>query len=452
MITLRDYQIEAVNSIYGYFAKTKGNPVIAMPTGTGKSVVISGFLQSIFKQWPNQKILILTHVKELIRQNYENLLQCWDFAPAGIYSAGLNKRDTRSPIIFAGIASVAKRWAEFGRVDLVMIDEAHLLGPNDNTMYQKFLTGLRSINSELKVIGLTATPFRLGHGHIADGKSLFSDVCFDITTFESFNRLIAEGYLSPLVPRNTKTQLSIEGVHKIGGEFNSTELQIAVDKNEVTYAALKEALEQAHDRQHWLIFSSGISHAEHIKEMMESFGQTCGIVHSRMPPKNRDENITAFRNGNIRMIVNNNILTTGFDSPWIDCIVCLRPTASSGLWVQMLGRGTRPYPGKKNCLALDFAGNTRRLGPINDPLIPNMKGEGGGEAPVKCCPTCDTWNHISVRKCTFCGFDFPIAVKIKAEASSLELIKGEMPKTVEIKVDHITCREYQTGQATYDES
>src|SRR6187399_2490301 len=121
---LRDYQIEAVSSIYRYFSEQEGNPVIAMPTGTGKSVVIAGFLDSIFKQWPYQKVMILTHVKELIKQNYEKLLTYWPFAPAGIYSAGLNQRDIHTPIIFAGIASVVKRWAEFGRVDIVMIDEA----------------------------------------------------------------------------------------------------------------------------------------------------------------------------------------------------------------------------------------------------------------------------------------------------------------------------------------
>jgi DNA repair protein RadD len=437
----RDYQIEAVSSIYSYFDKEKGNPVIAMPTGTGKSVVIAMFLNSIFMQYPNQKVMIITHVKELIVQNYEHLIEFWPFAPAGIYSAGLNKRDIHKPIIFAGIASVAKRWAEFGRVDIVVIDEAHLLSPNDSSLYQKFLAGLKSVNPMLKVIGLTATPWRLGHGHIADG-TLFDDVCFDITTLDAFNRLIAENYLSPLIPKNTVTKLDVSGVHIRGGEFVPEELQYVVDKQEITYAALREALEVAHDRNHWLIFASGVDHAEHIAEAMTSMGHECLAVHSKMPSKQRDDNIARFRRGEVRAVVNNNILTTGFNYPEIDHILCLRPTASTVLWVQMLGRGTRPLPGKANCLVLDFAGNTRRLGPINDPVVPHRKGQGGGEAPVKLCENCDTFNHISARKCINCGALFEFAVKIKATAGTDQLIKGDLPKTQVFKVDHITYRSY----------
>lgn len=448
LITGRDYQLAAVDSLYKYFGEKGGNPVIALPTGTGKSVVIAIFLDSIYRSWPNQRVMIITHVKELIQQNFEKLKMYWPFAPAGIYSAGLNRRDHRQPITFAGIQSVVNKWALFGHQDIVIIDEAHLVGPGDKTNYQKFLAGLRSINPKLKVIGLTATPYRLGHGHIADGE-LFDDVCFDLTTLESFNWLIAKGYLSPLIPRDPKTLLDIRGVGKTAGEFNGAQLQAAVDKSEVTYAALKEALELAADRKHWLIFSSGVEHSEHIAEMLQSFGETCLAVHSKMPSGKRDENIRKFQRGEVRMLTNNNILTTGFDSPWVDCIICLRPTASSVLWVQMLGRGTRPFLGneidptpKKNCLALDFANNTRRLGPINDPVVPKKKGEGGGEAPVKKCEVCDTWNHASVRICCNCGNPFTFEVKIKQEASPIELVKGDLPKVAVFKVDHITAREH----------
>jgi DNA repair protein RadD len=450
---LREYQIEAIESLYTYFRSggrnggPGGNPVIAMPTGTGKSLVIAGFFQSLFKQWPDQKVMCLTHVKELIAQNYAEMLQAWTFAPAGIYSAGLKRRDTREQIIFAGIQSVAKRWAEFGRIDLVVIDEAHLVGPDEKTSYQSFLKGLRSVNPNLRVIGLTATPYRLGYGHIADGE-LFDDVCFDITGMEAFNRLIAEGYLSPLIPKPTKIELNVEGVKKTGGDYNGKELQIAVDKQEVTYAALKEALAVAHDRKHWLIFASGIEHCEHIAEMMQGFGETCLAITNRTPAAQRDEYIKKFKRGEVRALVANNILTTGFNSPWVDCIVCLRPTTSSVLWVQMLGRGTRPFKGneidptpKQNCLALDFAGNIRKLGPINDPVVPRKRGEGGGEAPVKLCEVCPppgTWNHASARHCIACGHEFPIAVKIKVTADTTNLLKGNMPIVKDFKVEQIT--------------
>ncbi len=476
----RSYQTEAVGSIWSYFSSgAVGNPVVAMPTGTGKSIVIARFLQSVFGSYPNQKVLILTHVKELIQQNYEKLMMVWDFAPAGIYSAGLNQRVHTRPITFAGIASVAKKWALFGHVDLILIDEAHLVSPNEATMYQDFIAGLLSINPFLKVIGLTATPWRLGHGLITDPvvktvngqeveePSIFSDFCFDITGMEAFNRLIAEGFLMPLVPKKTGTVLSVDGVHMRGGEFIEKELQTAVDKDEVTYAALKEAMEVGHDRRKWLIFAAGTDHADHICDMLNSMGIPTGSVHSKR--EGRDQTIKDFKAGKLRAVVNNNVLTTGFDDPEIDLIICLRPTASAVLWVQMLGRGTRPLyapgydlndlggrlsaieaGGKRNCLVLDYAANTKRLGPINDPLVPRRKGQGGGVAPVKECPVCNGWVHASLRWCdgempdgTRCKHEFTFETKLKQGASTDELIKGDMPIVEVFKVDHITAAKHE---------
>lgn len=475
MITDRSYQTEAVQSIWNYFGAQSGNPVIAMPTGTGKSIVIARFLQSIFNSYPNQKVMILTHVKELIQQNYEKLQMVWDMCPAGVYSAGLNSRDTINPIIFAGIASVAKRYAEFGHVDLVLIDEAHLVSPADATMYQSFLAGLQLKNPYLKVIGLTATPWRLGHGKLTDPHvnrkgeeepSLFTDFCFDITGLEAFNRLIAEGFLIPLIPKRTKTVLSVDGVHMRGGEFIEKELQTAVDKDELTFAALQEAMELGENRRKWLIFASGTDHADHIGEMLSTLGVPTGVVHSKR--EGRDQTIRDFKAGRLRAVVNNNVLTTGFDDPEIDLIICLRPTASAVLWVQMLGRGTRPLyapgydlndiggrldaiqaSGKTNCLVLDYAGNTKRLGPINDPVVPRRKGQGGGEAPVKCCEACNTWVHASLRFCDtvldsgeVCGHEFKFETKLKQGAGSDELIKGDMPVVEVFAVEHVTVAQH----------
>jgi len=433
----RSYQVEAVKSIYDYFGSQQGNPVLALPTGTGKSVVIAMFLESVFRYFPNQRVMVLTHVKELIQQNYDKLMSFWPTAPAGIYSAGLNRREAYMPITFAGIASVAKKAHLFGRIDLLIIDEAHLVSPSEETMYQALLGTLRSINPNLKVVGLTATPWRLGHGRITED-GIFTDVCFDITGMAAFNRLIAEGYLCPLVPKQTKAILDTNGIHMRGGEFVQSELQLAVDKDEITFAALKETMEQAGDRNHWLIFASGVQHAENVGAMLNSLGVPTVVIHSKMSDNERDEGIAGFKSGKYKAAVNNNVLTTGFDFPGIDLIVMLRPTASPVLWVQMLGRGTRPFHMKENCLVLDFAGNTRRLGPINDPVIPRKKGQKGGEAPVKLCGSCATYNHASVTHCICCGAEFHFTTKLKEYASTQELIKGEAPIVEVFKVDHIT--------------
>lgn len=484
----RQYQTEAVQSLWNYFrTHPVGNPLVAMPTGTGKSVVIARFLQSVFMQFGNQRIIVLTHVKELIQQNYEKLMALWPFAPAGIYSAGLGQRNMAQAITFAGIASVAKKWAAFGKIDLILIDEAHLMSPNEQTMYRTFITGLRSINPMLRVIGFTATPWRMGHGHLTDPfedskgnlvDPLFSDMCFDITALQPFNRLFNEGYLIPLVPKRPVLHLDIEGLHTRGGEFIEKEMQEKFDRDEITEAALKEAIAYGGDRKHWLVFASGTDHADNVCDMLNMLGISAGCVHSKRA--GRDQTIEDFKAGKIRALVNNNVLTTGFDFPGIDFILILRATGSAVLWVQMLGRGTRPLwgldgyglledgtyadlntmegrfaailaSGKLDCLVMDFARNTQTLGPINDPVTPKAKGKGGGEAPVKICEVCETYNHASVRYCggqpfktaLGCGAEFLFQVKFKEEAASDELIKIDEPIVKVFKIDSITLDKHE---------
>lgn len=445
LIQARPYQTEAVQSLWTYFATKTGNPVIAMPTGTGKSIVIASFLETIYRNYPDQKVLILTHVKELISQNHSKLVALWPNAPAGIFSSGLKRKDTADPIIFGGIKSVVDHVKRFGFVHLLIIDEAHLVSPKEETMYSRLIAELKKVNPLLKVIGLTATPWRLGHGKITDD-GIFTDICFDITSMGAFNRLIQEGYLSPLVPISTELLLDVSGVHKTGGDFNAGELQFATNKDDITFAALSETIKHGADRKHWLIFATGIEHAENIASMLNTMGVSCKSVHSKMPEKLRDKNIAEWINGEYTAVVNNGILTTGIDFPALDLIVMLRATMSTVLWVQMLGRGTRPWQGKENCLVLDFAGNTRRLGPINDPVLPRAKGKGTGEAPIRICDACNMYNHASARFCggqpyktpEGCGAAFTFMTKLKMQASTNALIKDDSPIVKVFNVDNIT--------------
>jgi len=433
---LRYYQTAAVESIYAHFTHKRGNPILALPTGTGKSLIIAGLLQGIFENYPTQRIVIASHVKEILEQNTEKLLKLWPTAPAGIYSASVGRKEV-APITFAGIQSVAKHADKFGKIDLLMIDECHTVGQTANTQYINFISALKTINPCMKVIGLTATPYRLGLGMLTDG-GIFDDICFDLTERHAFNRLVAEGWLAPLVSKQTVTALDVSEVGKAGGEYIQSELQAAVDKAPITAAALKEMLSLAQDRQHWLIFAAGIKHAEHISEMLNLMGIPSAVVIGEMPKIEREHVLQKFKSGEYRAVVNNNVLTTGFDFPGIDLIGMLRPTSSPGLWVQMLGRGTRPADGKKNCLVLDFAGNTRRLGPINDPVLPRKKGQGaGGSAPVRLCPECSTYSHASARVCENCGYEFPRIIKIDPFASLQSVMTADLPQIVEFDVTRI---------------
>lgn len=451
----RWYQQEAVQALFDYFAKNPGwdntgkpvkrNPLICLPTGTGKSHVIADFIKRAMQVHPGTRVFMATHVKELIRQNAAKLQEAWPLAPLGIYSAGLKSREAFQPIIFGGIQSSVGKFPLFGKRDLLIIDEAHLVGTNADTSYLNFIAELTgtaegiprnspNVNPYLKVIGLTATRYRLGLGCLTNG-NIFTDIAYDLCTIEGFNRLIAEGYLVPPVPKKTQTQLDVSNVKLSNGEFAQGELQAAVDKSDVTFSALREVVNEGANRQSWLIFASGVEHAVHIADMLNtSFGISTGVVHSNTKDyprtdKENSDDLLAWKQGKLRAIVNMNALTTGVDHPACDLIGMLRPTMSTGLWVQMLGRGTRPFPGKTNCLVLDFAGNTRRLGPINDPVIPKLKGQGApGDAPVRICPQCNTYNHASARFCIVCGVEFTFQEKLSARASEAALIRSDLPQ------------------------
>lgn len=421
-IKLRAYQQEAVDSIWSYFQKNDGNPLVALPTGTGKSLVIAFFLKSVFEQFPKQRVMILTHVKELIRQDYDELLSYWAEAPAGIYSAGLKQRDTEYPITFAGIASIHRKPELFGHVDLIIIDEAHLVSPTEDTMYQKFIGKLKEKNPYLKVIGLTATAWRLSSGLLTDkpknGERIFTDICYDGCSREAFAKMIDDGYLCELIPKRTKMTYDTSKVHMRGGEFVEKELQELVNSKDAVAAAIKEAVEDCGDRKHWLVFATGVQHTEIVCKMLNDAGIPATYVHSKLSDKERDAAIFGFKSGKFRAIVNNNVLTTGFNFPAIDLILCLRPTMSSALWVQMLGRGTRPSQGKKNCIVLDFAGNTANLGPINDPIIKVVNSDGKKRKVERICPECKEKVVPNYKnECPKCGTSFR-EMKVCEECSS----------------------------------
>lgn len=481
--TPRDYQIAACDAIWHYYASGgTGNPVVAMPTGTGKSLIPPDFIEKVMRLWSTQRFAVLVHVKELIAQNYETLIRQWPAAPAGIVSAGLGKKQWGLPITFAGIGSVSKHAEKLGHLDILFIDECHLVSDKEDSGYRRLIDALLGINPNMKVVGLSATPWRLGLGHITDG-DVFTDVCYDATTVDAFNWFIEQGYLVPLIPKRTNTLLDTEGVKLSGGEFNQKDLQRQVDREEVTEAAINEAMEAAHGRESCLVFATGIEHAENIAAMLEARGENTVVIHSKMGDHERDTRLSDFKSGRVRWAVNNNVLTTGFDHPALDCIVMLRPTKSPGLWVQMLGRGTRPdyasgfdldthegrllaiaQSGKQNCLVLDFAGNTASMGPINDPQLPRKKGKGGGMPPVKLCKPentrplngdplqprgCQTYNHPTAKVCINpeCECEFLFENKLSDKASNAALLKGsrafEAPVVNEFKVTRVTYERHK---------
>lgn len=459
MLTLRPYQQAAITAIYGYFQTHSGNPLVVIPTAGGKSLVMASFIEGVLKAWPDQRILIVTHVRELIAQNHAEMIGLWPDAPAGIYSAGLGKREAQARILFAGIQSIHRRATEIGHTDLVLIDEAHLIPGKSSTMYRRFLDSLKAINPALKVIGLTATPFRLDCGMLHEGQNaLFTDIAYEAPV----RALIDAGYLSPLVSKQPATRLDVSKVGTRAGDFIARDLAAAVDQDAITRAAVTEIIAHGRDRKSWLAFCSGVEHARHVAEEFCRQGISCRTIFGDTPKDERDAILAAFKRGEIRALASMGVLTTGFNAPGVDLIALLRPTQSAGLYVQMVGRGTRLAPGKENCLVLDFAGNVRRHGPI-DLVRPKRPGDGGGgEAPTKICPECDSIIALSATECPDCGFVFPAReVKIAPTAATLPVLS---PKQQWLKVTGVSYSRhdkaggrpslkvtYSCGLATYSE-
>jgi len=405
-LQLRDYQQRALDQLYDWFVQHKGNPCIVLPTGAGKSHVVAALCKDALTQWPETRILMLTHVKELIEQNLEKLLLHWPNAPVGVYSASVGRKELGYPITYAGIQSIWRRAEDVGHVDLVVIDEAHLVSHKDTGMYRSFLDALTQINPRLRVVGLTATPFRLGHGLITDPPAIFSP---PLIKPASLTELIAKGYLAPLWSKATDTTYDVSGVAKRNGDYVESELQAAVDKDELNRSVVREIIARAGNRRSWLVFCAGIKHAEHIAEELQRQGVEAACITGETPKTERERLIGAFKQGKLRALTNANVLTTGFDHPDVDLIAMLRPTESPGLYVQMAGRGLRPKSHTNHCLVLDFAGVVERHGPITAVEPPEKNGNGSGRAPVKKCPQCREIVHAKVKECPACGYEFPPA-------------------------------------------
>ena len=345
---------------------------------------------------------MLTHVKELIEQNAEKMRQHWPNAPMGIYSAGIGKRQLGEPITFAGIQSVRTKAQELGHIDLVIIDECHLVSHKNEGSYRRLIADLKVINPELRVIGLTATPYRLGHGYITDKPAIFDDLIKPVTIEE----LIFKGYLSTLRSKVTEAKLDVTGVHKRGGEYIEKELQDAVNTTEANNSVIDEVLARSDGRKSWLFFCAGVDHAQAICSELKNRGVSAACVTGETPKKERAQILQDFKDKKIQALTNANVLTTGFDAPDTDLIALLRPTMSPSLYVQMVGRGMRLKQHTDNCLVLDFAGCIAQHGPVTYIRPPAKKGEGSGDAPVKACPECGELIHTSIMTCPACGFVF----------------------------------------------
>ncbi len=409
---LRPYQHSAVDAVYRHLRAHDTNPVVVIPTGGGKTPVMATICRDAVETWQG-RVLILAHVKELLQQSVDKLRQVAPDLNVGVYSAGLNRRDTKHAVIVAGIQSVYQRSAELGAFDLILVDECHLIAADGEGMYRQFLAEAQTHSPHLRVIGFTATPFRLDAGPICRDDHFLNDISFEIGVRE----LIRDGYLSKLVSKAGIAKADTSQLRVRAGEFVAGEIESLMDEAALVEAACAEIVELTRDRQSVLIFAAGVQHGRHVcRVLRERHDVECGFVCGESSDRDRDELLARFRREQrhklfelqpLKYLCNVNVLTTGFDAPNVDCVVLLRPTMSPGLYYQMVGRGFRLHSGKENCLVLDYGGNVLRHGPVDRVRVRDPNAIGTGEAPAKECPECRALLATAYRVCPECGHEFP---------------------------------------------
>lgn len=433
MLTLRPYQEKCLNDLWGWFERETGNPLVVLPTGAGKSLVIAEWCKGVCQVDPGAGILVLAHVRELIQQNAAEMIGLWPDAPVGIYSAGLGRREMHKAVTFASIQSIHRKAYKMPRrIDMVLVDEAHLIPRKSDTMYGRFLADLKAINPALKIIGLTATPFRLDSGLLHEG----AEAMFDGIAHETNVRdLIDDGFLSPPRSYRQKTEIDTSGVGVRAGEFIASQLESAAMDPGTTSAIVDRICEAGQDRKGWLVFGCSVAHCEMLADAIRARGINGAVITGEMDKAERDRLIADFKAQRLRFLASMMVLTTGFNARHVDLIALARPTQSTGLFIQMVGRGTRlsPETGKDDCIVLDFGGNIARHGPFDEPFMPTSKtGKGKGSAPFKECPECGCATGAAARSCPACGFEFPAPERTVAIVPDAKPILSVEPEWLEV--------------------
>ncbi len=480
MYQLRPYQDEAVKATLQHFRKTKDPALLVLPTGAGKSLVIAE-LARIAKG----RVLALAHVKELVEQNHAQY-ESYGLR-AGIYSAGLDRKETLEKVIFGSIQSVARaKDTLFQAFSLLIIDECHRVAIDDDTQYAQVIKKLRAVNPSICILGLTATPYRLGLGWLYQynhrgllrtrENRFFKRCVYDLT----LRYMIQNRYLTPPIKIDSPVASYDFSQLKLRGDrFVQSEIEAALKSQErITPSIVQNIIEMAKDRQGVMIFAASVRHAEEILSLLPQ--ESSAIVVGDTEGQERDRIVQDFKAKRIKFLVNVSVLTTGFDAPHVDLIAILRPTESVSLYQQIVGRGLRLAEGKEDCLVLDYTGVGHDIfspeidqnkpspesvpveipcpecGHINDFWgIKDRDGEilehfgrkcrGAHEDPktgeIEACPyrfrfkrcgSCGGENDIAARVCTSCSSTLVDADKKLKEAMSLKDAHIMRPDSMEI--------------------
>ena len=404
-LSLRYYQEEAKQAIKNEFARGERTALFCIPTGGGKTPVLVDMLREMFECEPHEKFLALSHTKELVRQGTESYAR-FTGRQASVYSASLGRKEIGA-VTFGQIQSVSRARYKLNRIRCVLIDECDRIPPDGDGQYQSLIKELSVVNPDLFIIGCTATPYRMGSGLVYGEGRLFNKLCYDAKVLD----LISHGYLCKLNGKQFDRPTCLTNVSRAGGDYNQGELDAAMAADvEVIDKSVAEIASYRNERKGCIIFASGEKHGLLVQEAFRRIGLELPFVTGNTPSSERDDVVARFSRMELWGIININVYTVGFDVPHVDLIAMLRPTKSAALYYQTAGRGFRIFPGKTDCVILDFAGNIQEHGPIdtlNERIKMKKKRKSDQEMPQKICEACGEPNAIGALICVKCSHPFP---------------------------------------------
>lgn len=404
MLTPRPYQQEAHDAVIASWKKTTLPVLVEATTGAGKSIIIALLAKTLHTLSKGKRVLCLAPSGELVKQNFAKYLATGE--KASIYSASVSK-SLRHQVIFATpgtFKSVAKRMGhEFAGV---IIDECHGLTPT----IKQIIDDMRETSPNLRVCGLSATPFRLGDGFIFKldpaGKAIPMDMARDPYFHQcvysiTARHLLSLGYLTPLRAADINAAKYDTSGLKIqsNGQFSAATIAAAFEGwGRKTSAIVADVVAQTQEATGVMIFAATVRHAQEV--MASLHPDNARLITGETPKKEREKILDDFNKRKFLYLVNVSVLTTGFDAPHVSHIAILRATESVSLLQQIMGRGMRLFDGKRECVIMDYAGNLERHCPDGDLYRPQIKAsyQASEGSFIECtCEECGGINVFSAR-------------------------------------------------------
>lgn len=412
-----DHTHHAVTAVYKDLRERGDHPCLVIPSCDVKTSIIATICRDAAIHL-NRRVLIVSGHSELLQHAADALLQNFVDVRIGVYSDRLDRHEARAAVVMGDIETVHQRARELGPFGLILVDDAHMVLPENDDLYRRFLAETTNINPGVRVIGFAPTMFRIDSEIICGPENILNHFCGQV----ALPALIQDGHLSQIITKASITRVNTSGVRIVNGDFDAGDVETLLDNDGLVHAACREIVDSTLDRRSVLICATGVHHGRHVQHVLQQqHGVGCGFISRETPAGERKQILRAFREGTLKYLCHVNVLAASFNAPGVDCVVLMRPTMSSGIYYQMVECGLHLAAGKLNCLVLDFAGNALRHGPLDALRMDACKH---GVVAAKECPDCRAVIGLIHTTCPQCAHQFPVIPRYRNSQGGYLLVCG----------------------------